>query len=354
MTPLCPTPSLTADKNQANALPIVIMANVDATSSVGEYARYIHQTLCSPPATTLIQALKCSRELLATTPGLTVHLINTHLPYSTATDKGYIRRHRQGIQSTRIMQPAIVQTRRNVDSLQSDEDICAAHDMFCFAALSNLITGTMYTNLSGAFPVRSFKSTQNIFMVYIYNLNAILVCAMPSKNNTAMITTFNKILATLAACGYKPTLNFMDNECSKMVEADINSYKMDIHLVPPCNHQVNVAERAIATFKEHFIAGLATVDKNCHQQLWDEFLHQVELTLNFLCFSRCDPSKSSKKEVHSPYDFNKTPITLIGTKDLVYDNPYVQASLAPHGTDAFYVCPAPKHYWCLQFFMPTT
>jgi hypothetical protein len=335
-------------------LPIVIAANVDATSSVGEYARYIHQALCSPPATTLIQALKCSRELLATTPGLTAHRINTHLPYSTATDKGYLRRHRQGIQSAQIMQPAINHTRHDVNSQQSDEDICAAHDMFCFAALSDLITGTMYTNLSGAFPVRSFKSMQNIFVVYIYNLNAILVGAMPSKNNTAMITTFNKILATLAVCGYKPTLNVMDNECSKMVEADIKSYKMDIHLVPPRNHQVNAAKRAIATFKEHFIAGLATVDKNCHQQLWDEFLHQVELTLNFLCFSHRDPSKSAKKEVHSPYDLNKTPIAPIGTKGLVYNNPSVQASWAPHGTDAFYICPAPKHYWCLRFFMPTT
>jgi hypothetical protein len=62
---------------------------------------------------------------LRTIPGLTVHLINTHLPYSTATKKG-----------------------RNVDSLQPAEEICAAHDMFCFAALANLNTGTMYTNLN--------------------------------------------------------------------------------------------------------------------------------------------------------------------------------------------------------------
>jgi hypothetical protein len=56
---------------------------------------------------------------------------------------------------------------------------------------------------------------------------------------------------------------------------------MDIHVVPPHNHQVNAAERAIAIFKEHFIVGLATVDRNCPLQLWDEFLHQVEPTLSF-------------------------------------------------------------------------
>ena len=59
---------------------------------------------------------------------------------------------------------------------------------------------------------------------------------MPSKNDAAMTTAFTKILATLAACGYKPTLNITDNKCSKMVEAYIKSNKMDIHLVPPHNH----------------------------------------------------------------------------------------------------------------------
>jgi hypothetical protein len=205
-------------------------------------------------------------------------------------------------------------------------------------------TGTMYTNLPGAFPVHSFKSMQYIFVVYIYDLNAIPVHAMPSKNDTAMITAFTEILATLAARGYKPTLNVTDNECSKTVEACIKSNKMDIHLVPPHNHQINAAECAIATFKEHFIAGLATVDS---LQLWDEFLHKVALTLNLLHFSCRDPSKSANNEIHGRYDFNKTPIAPIGTKGLVYDNPAVRASWAPHGTDAFYLGPTPKHYRCL-------
>jgi hypothetical protein len=88
-----------------------------------------------------------------------------------------------------------------------------------FAALVNLNTGTMYTNLPDAFPIRSFKSMQYIFVAYIYDLNAIPVCTMPSKNNAAMIATFTKILATIAAQGYKPTLNITDNECSKTVES---------------------------------------------------------------------------------------------------------------------------------------
>ncbi len=177
---------------------------------------------------------------------------------------------------------------------------------------------------------------------------------MASKNNAAMITAFTETLATLTARGYKPTLNFTDNKCSKIVEAYNKSNKMDIHFVPPHNHQVNAAEHAIATFKEHFIVGLATVDRNCPLQLWDAFLNQVKLTLNLLHFSCRDPSTSANEEVHGPYDFNKSPIAPIGTIELVYDDPAVRTSWASHGTDAFYIGPAPKHYWCLRFYMPIT
>ena len=65
-----------------------IAANVNATSSAAEYARYIHQCLCSPPTPTLLGALKRSEEL-ATIPGLMPQLIKSHLPRSTATDKGH-------------------------------------------------------------------------------------------------------------------------------------------------------------------------------------------------------------------------------------------------------------------------
>jgi len=74
-------------------------------------------------------------------------------------------------------------------------EICAMQDVFCFAALAKNITGTMYTDITGAFPVRSFKGMQYIFVAYVYDLNAIIVpggchghrycCAVPmaTKHN---------------------------------------------------------------------------------------------------------------------------------------------------------------------------
>ncbi len=131
----------------------------------------------------------------------------------------------------------------------------------------------------------------------------------------------------------------MDNECSSAVEKYIRSKSINIQLDPPHNHQANATERAIAPFKEHFIAALATVDMLCPLQLWDDFLPKVELTVNMLCFSRQNPKKSANQEVYGSFDFNKTPLAPLGTKALVYNNPGSQSLWAPHANNGFYVEP---------------
>jgi hypothetical protein len=348
-TPPPPTPTVTP----ADDLPTAIATNVKATSTAAEYAWFVHQALWFPPAATLLWALERSKEL-ATIPSFSLRLVCNHLPLSTATNKGHMRRHRQGTGSTRSLQPAILDVRRQVDNLHPTKEICAAHNIFCFPALADLSTGTMYTNLPGAFQVCSTKSMQYVFVAYVYDLITILVHAMPSKNDGAMIDAFTEILATLPVRNYHLTLNVMDYECSKAVEVHIHNNKKDIHLSPPHNHWVNAAKRTIAAFKEHFIVGLTTVNKDCPLHLWDEFLPQVELMLNLLHFSCRDPSKSANKEVNGFFNYNKTPITPLGTKGLVYDDPTVRASWAPHGTNAYYVGLAPKHYCCMRFFVSAT
>jgi hypothetical protein len=147
--------------------------------------------------------------------------------------------------------------------------------MFCFATLADATTSTMYTNLTSAFPVRSFKNMIYIFVAYIYDLNAIIVCPMASCTDAFFIAAFTEVFAILHAQDYQPALNIMDNKCTKAVEKHICANRMTIQLVSPHNHHVNAAKRAIETFKENFIATLATLDNFCPLQFWDEFLPQV-------------------------------------------------------------------------------
>ncbi len=117
--------------------------------------------------------------------------------------------------------------------MMPQQEACSMQDIFCFATLANANTGTMYTDLTSSFPVRSFKNMQYIVVAYVYNLNVIIVRAMPTRTNTAMITAFKEVIAVLQTCGYCPALNIMDNERSTVVEQYIHSVGEDQH--PTCS-----------------------------------------------------------------------------------------------------------------------
>jgi hypothetical protein len=53
-------------------------------------------------------------------------------------------------------------------------EACVVQDTFWFATLANAML-MMYTDITGAFPIQSFKNMQYIFIAYIYDLNAIIV-----------------------------------------------------------------------------------------------------------------------------------------------------------------------------------
>jgi hypothetical protein len=276
----------------------VLAAKVDATSSATKYARYIHQIMCSPPASTLLWVLDLSEEF-ATIPGLTTVLIKNHLPRSTTTDKQHMHQHWANTTSTCNMQSNTFAARAEVDSMFLHQEICAMQDVFCLAVLVDAILSTMYTDITGAFPFRSFKSMQYVFVAYIYKLNAIIIRTMPSCTDASMVQAFTKVISILKSGGYHPALNVMGNKCSSTVEKYILSKWMNIQLVTPHNHWADAAKCAITTFKEHFISALATVNVLCPLQLWlwDEFLPQVKLTLNMLSFSQQNPKKSANQEV---------------------------------------------------------
>ena len=130
--------------------------------------------------------------------------------------------------------------------------------------------------------------------------------------------------------------------------------KCDIMLVEPHNHRVNAAERAIQTFKAHFISALATTDSDFPLQLWDRLTPQVENTLNLMRPSRIDPTKSAYEAIHGPYDWNRFPLAPPGCKAIIYESPESRGSWASRGTDAWYVSPSLDHYRCNHYFVPET
>ncbi len=117
---------------------------------------------------------------------------------------------------------------------------------------------------------------------------------------------------------------------------------------------MNAAERAIQTFKDAFIAALATTDNNFPLQLWDKLAPQVQDTLNLLRTSRKNPDISAYEALNGPYDWNRNPLAPPGCKTIIYKAPAVQGSWASCGTDAWYLSPSKDHYQCNLFCVPET
>ena len=100
----------------------------------------------------------------------------------------------------------------------------------------------------------------------------------------------------------KIKLNVMNNQACCIIKNYLVSKQCNLMLVEPNNYQVNAAERAIQTFKAHFISTLATMDSKFPLQLGDQLTNQVKTTLNMLRPSPIDLLMSAYKAVHGPYN----------------------------------------------------
>lgn len=130
--------------------------------------------------------------------------------------------------------------------------------------------------------------------------------------------------------------------------------KRNLHfqLVPPDVHHRNAAERAIWTWKKHFIAGLCSTDPTFPIAEWDCIVQQGELAPNLLRDSRVNPKLSTWAYLFGQFDFNANPLAPPGTEVIVHSKPHKQASCDPQGLVGFYTGPAINHYRWNACYIP--
>jgi len=123
------------------------------------------------------------------------------------------------------------------------------------------LTGKIYSDQTGRFPVISSKGNKYIMIIYDHDSNAILARPLKTKSGIEQLQNIKEIYHYLNSRGIHPKLHVMDNECPQSVKDYIlHNKKINLLLVPPHMHHVNAAEKAIDSFKNHFIAGLSTLD----------------------------------------------------------------------------------------------
>ena len=89
-------------------------------------------------------------------------------------------------------------------------------------------------------------------------------------------------MTSLKKRGLTPKPHIMDNEVTEDLRKYFEDSDIQFQLVPPYMHLIYAAERAVRTFKNHFITALCTVDPIFPFYLWDRLLPQVTMTLNML------------------------------------------------------------------------
>ena len=178
---------------------------------------------------------------------------------------------------------------------------------------------------------------------------------LKSRTGPEIVRAHKSLFARLRKSGNQPKLHRLDNEASKALRDHLkHNQQVDYQLAPPHIHRRNAAERAIRTFKNHFIAGLCTCDPDFPLRLWDRLIPQAEISFNLLRNSRVHPQLSAYQHMWGNFDYNRTPLAPPGTKVVLHEKPSQRGTWAPHGLDGWYVGPAMDHYRCYQVYVPTT
>ena len=315
-----------------------------------QLAIYHHTTLGCPVPSTLLRAIR--RGHLTTFPGLTTQLITKHLPKSIATTLGHQDQEAKNLRTTRTAPSSLN------DELDDDDDtaptLASRSHQVSVILLDNQHHLKSYSDQTGRFPVPSSRGNHYIFVLYHQDTNTIHAVAIPNRKAASIRNAWEQTHRILVHQGHPPDLHILDNECSQDLKDAFLKYQIKFQRVPPKEHRANAAERAIRTFKNHFVSVLCAADSKFPLSEWDRLLPQTTLTLNLLRSSRIHPSLSAHASLFGQFDFNRTPLAPMGTQIIAHTPSETRTTFGEHGTVGWYIGPSLEHYRCWKCYFPET
>jgi hypothetical protein len=134
-----------------------------------------------------------------------------------------------------------------------------------------------YSDQTGRFPIPSSHGNNYLFILYHQDTNTIHAVAIPNRQAASIRDAWEATHKVLVRQGHTPELHILDNECSQDLKDESEKYKIKFQRVPPKEHPVNAAKRAIRTYKNHFVTTLCNPDSNFPITEWDRLLPQTAL-----------------------------------------------------------------------------
>ena len=88
----------------------------------------------------------------------------------------------------------------------------------------------------------SFDDSVCFFVLYHYELNAILITPILGLDNISMFNAYKTQFDELIAKGFKPKLNIMYNQATRHIKKYLTEDDCKLQVVESTNHCVNAAK----------------------------------------------------------------------------------------------------------------
>ena len=166
------------------------MHNLEQINSKKGIIEFLHTALFSPVKSTWLRAIRQNHFI--TWLGINSHNVAKYLQPTTATAKGHLDQKRKNINSTNINnKPAYDdETPNNNDVAPHPEE--KTENLF-IAFLSADTQGTVYTDLTGKFPVTSRTGNKYILLLYHYDSNAIIFRPMKNRSDAEAVQCYKEM-----------------------------------------------------------------------------------------------------------------------------------------------------------------
>ncbi len=302
--------------------------------STKEVVRFLHAALGHPPRATLLTSAQHGN--IVTFPGMTPENISRHFPESDETQKGHMKQTKQGVRSTKVV---------DEDAMLGNQPKPGVKHKDVYLKVFDATKKSMFSNQTGKFPITSARRNKYIMVAVELDGNNIDGEPIQSRKAKSLTEAYQAIFQRWKATGVIcPNWHILDNEAPEELKQAIRENNCRVELTPADQHRWNAAERAIQTFKGHFISVLAGVVDGFPINQWDELLPQTILTLNLLRQLNVASNISAYAYHHGSFDYNCMPITPMGCAVQFHIKPSRQKTFGEHSEDGFYLKMSAEHY----------
>jgi hypothetical protein len=180
---------------------------------------------------------------------------------------------------------------------------------------------------TGRLPIHTEWGGDYHVVFYHHDSNYIYVEMAKDRNKKDLAAALQQGLDFFKDHDMDSAYAILDNEfASPGYKKCFRSKGLHMQLVPPHLHRRNMAERAIRTWKNHYISVLCTADITFPFSQCNRLVPQAEMTLNMVRTSRVNPQVLAWTQVHGAYDFLTHPIASAGTRVAIHEKPELRES----------------------------